>query len=113
MFDAYTLTKKVCPKNVQDFEERSTKRKRFRNVLVGYVKYGRPNNVEDLQKQGFYRFLRKTYILHPTALAIVLYATGGLPFVVWGMVTIIFFSFLFLFIVHMISLSLLLLFVRI
>ncbi|XP_023525371.1 palmitoyl-monogalactosyldiacylglycerol delta-7 desaturase, chloroplastic-like [Cucurbita pepo subsp. pepo] len=85
MFDAYTLTKKVCPKNVQDFEERSTKRKRFRNVLVGYVKYGRPNNVEDLQKQGFYRFLRKTYILHPTALAIVLYATGGLPFVVWGM----------------------------
>ncbi|XP_022153482.1 palmitoyl-monogalactosyldiacylglycerol delta-7 desaturase, chloroplastic-like isoform X2 [Momordica charantia] len=48
-------------------------------------KYGRPNNAEDLQKQAFYRFLRRTYILHHVGLAVVLYAVGGLPFLVWGM----------------------------
>ena len=88
IFDSYGLTKKVSPKHVKNFEERNRNRKRkiFRNIFVGYLKYGRPNNVEDLQKQAFYRFLRRTYILHHVGLAVVLYAVGGLPFLVWGMV---------------------------
>ncbi|XP_024979129.1 palmitoyl-monogalactosyldiacylglycerol delta-7 desaturase, chloroplastic-like [Cynara cardunculus var. scolymus] len=43
-----------------------------------------PNNVRDLEKQPFYRFLRTTYFLHPLGLGFVLYAIGGFPFVVWG-----------------------------
>ncbi|KAI3525146.1 hypothetical protein L2E82_02428 [Cichorium intybus] len=46
---------------------------------------GEPNNVADLEKQPFYRFIRSTYVLHPVALALVLYALGGFPFIVWGM----------------------------
>ena len=48
---------------------------------------GGPNNVGDLQKQPFYRFLKKTYIIHPIALGALLYGLGGLPFLVWGMVS--------------------------
>ncbi|KAI8006354.1 Triosephosphate isomerase, cytosolic [Camellia lanceoleosa] len=44
-----------------------------------------PNNVGDLEKQPFYRFLQRTYVVHPIALAVLLYAMGGLPFIVWGM----------------------------
>ncbi|CAF2127757.1 hypothetical protein IGI04_011939 [Brassica rapa subsp. trilocularis] len=46
---------------------------------------GERNNVGDLEKQPFYQFLRSTYIWHPLALAVALYALGGFPFVVWGM----------------------------
>uniref|UniRef100_A0A1J3JVX9 Palmitoyl-monogalactosyldiacylglycerol delta-7 desaturase, chloroplastic n=1 Tax=Noccaea caerulescens TaxID=107243 RepID=A0A1J3JVX9_NOCCA len=46
---------------------------------------GEPNNVGDLEKQPFYQFLRNTYIWHPVALAVALYAMGGFPFIVWGM----------------------------
>ncbi|XP_023526548.1 palmitoyl-monogalactosyldiacylglycerol delta-7 desaturase, chloroplastic-like [Cucurbita pepo subsp. pepo] len=46
---------------------------------------GEPNNVGDLQKQPFYRFIQNTYLLHPIALAALLYAIGGFPFIVWGM----------------------------
>lgn len=46
---------------------------------------GEPNNVGDLQKQPFYRFIQSTYLLHPIALGALLYAMGGFPFVVWGM----------------------------
>ncbi|KAL7599807.1 palmitoyl-monogalactosyldiacylglycerol delta-7 desaturase, chloroplastic [Lactuca sativa] len=46
---------------------------------------GEPNNVGDLEKQPFYRFLRRTYVAHPVTLALVLYALGGFPFIVWGM----------------------------
>ncbi|PKI48492.1 hypothetical protein CRG98_031114 [Punica granatum] len=46
---------------------------------------GGPNNVVDLQKQPFYRFVQSTYIAHPIALAALLYALGGFPFLVWGM----------------------------
>lgn len=46
---------------------------------------GEANNVADLVKQPFYRFLQKTYIFHPIALGILLYALGGFPFLVWGM----------------------------
>ncbi|KAI3774998.1 hypothetical protein L1987_49566 [Smallanthus sonchifolius] len=46
---------------------------------------GEQNNVRDLEKQPFYRFIRTTYVVHPIALALLLYAVGGLPFIVWGM----------------------------
>ncbi|XP_052180766.1 palmitoyl-monogalactosyldiacylglycerol delta-7 desaturase, chloroplastic-like [Diospyros lotus] len=46
---------------------------------------GKPNNVGDLEKQPFYRFIQSTYILYPIALAFLLYAVGGFPFIVWGM----------------------------
>ncbi|XP_059457809.1 palmitoyl-monogalactosyldiacylglycerol delta-7 desaturase, chloroplastic-like [Corylus avellana] len=46
---------------------------------------GEANNVADLQKQPFYRFLQRTYAFHPIALGVLLYALGGIPFLVWGM----------------------------
>ena len=48
---------------------------------------GGPNNVGDLQKQPFYRFLEKTYVIHPIALSALLYGLGEFPFLVWGMVS--------------------------
>lgn len=42
-------------------------------------------NVQDLERQPFYRFLRQTYVVHPIALALLLYAAGGFPYLVWGM----------------------------
>ncbi|KAJ7951905.1 putative Delta 9 desaturase [Quillaja saponaria] len=46
---------------------------------------GGQDNVGDLEKQSFYRFLQNTYIAHPIALGALLYAVGGFPFLVWGM----------------------------
>ncbi|XP_078432406.1 fatty acid desaturase 5 [Wolffia australiana] len=46
---------------------------------------GERDNVGDLEKQRFYRFLPQTYILHPAALALLLYKFGGFPYLVWGM----------------------------
>ncbi|KAM1060612.1 hypothetical protein ACFX13_025792 [Malus domestica] len=46
---------------------------------------GGSNNAGDLEKQPFYQLLHKTYIAHPIALGLVLYAMGGFPFLVWGM----------------------------
>ncbi|KAK6285103.1 hypothetical protein POUND7_004055 [Theobroma cacao] len=48
-------------------------------------KCGEPTNVGDLRQQPFYKFLEGTYILHPIALGVLLYALGGFPFIVWGM----------------------------
>uniref|UniRef100_A0A7S1TEW7 Fatty acid desaturase domain-containing protein n=1 Tax=Compsopogon caeruleus TaxID=31354 RepID=A0A7S1TEW7_9RHOD len=42
------------------------------------------SNVPDLWRQPFYRFLRSTYPIHPTILAVALYLMGGLPFLIWG-----------------------------
>ncbi|XP_022980469.1 palmitoyl-monogalactosyldiacylglycerol delta-7 desaturase, chloroplastic-like [Cucurbita maxima] len=42
-------------------------------------------NATDLEKQTFYRFLHKTYMLHPIAVAVILYSIGGTPFFIWGM----------------------------
>jgi stearoyl-CoA desaturase (delta-9 desaturase) len=47
---------------------------------------GGQNNVGDLEKQPFYKFMQNTYFLHPIALGVLLYAVGGFPFLVWGMV---------------------------
>ena len=44
------------------------------------------DNACDLEKQTFYRFIRQTYILHPIALALVLYSIGGFPYFIWGTV---------------------------
>ncbi|XVE52222.1 hypothetical protein DITRI_Ditri02bG0105700 [Diplodiscus trichospermus] len=49
-------------------------------------KRGEQTNVGDLEKQPFYKFLESTYLLHPIALGALLYALGGFPFLVWGMV---------------------------
>ncbi|KAG6590286.1 Palmitoyl-monogalactosyldiacylglycerol delta-7 desaturase, chloroplastic, partial [Cucurbita argyrosperma subsp. sororia] len=43
------------------------------------------DNVGDLENQSFYKFIHKTYLLHPIGLAILLYVVGGMPFLVWGM----------------------------
>ncbi|XP_061982868.1 palmitoyl-monogalactosyldiacylglycerol delta-7 desaturase, chloroplastic-like [Populus nigra] len=48
-------------------------------------KCGGQNNVGDLEKQPFYKFMQNTYFLHPIALGVLLYAVGGFPFLVWGM----------------------------
>nr|GMD84126.1 palmitoyl-monogalactosyldiacylglycerol delta-7 desaturase, chloroplastic-like [Ipomoea batatas] len=42
-------------------------------------------NVGDLESQFFYKFIQRTYIIHPILLAAMLYAIGGSPYVVWGM----------------------------
>ncbi|KAG8379823.1 hypothetical protein BUALT_Bualt07G0129500 [Buddleja alternifolia] len=48
-------------------------------------KCGKPNNVGDLRKQPYYKFLQNTYLIHPIVLGAVLYAVGGFPYIVWGM----------------------------
>ncbi|XP_010545762.1 PREDICTED: delta-9 desaturase-like 2 protein [Tarenaya hassleriana] len=45
---------------------------------------GLHNNVADLVKQPFYRFLERTWIWNNVALALLLYLWGGLPFFIWG-----------------------------
>lgn len=80
LLDSYTLTKRVCPNYFSDFQ------KTERNIFMVFLKHGNPNNVADLEKQAFYRFMKKTYLLHHFALAILLYVVGGVPYVIWGMV---------------------------
>nr|AAM12238.1 desaturase delta 9 [Picea glauca] len=50
-----------------------------------FDRVGTRNNVSDLEMQPFYRFIRDTYIIHPIAMGLLLYALGGPPFVIWGM----------------------------
>ncbi|CAB4308780.1 unnamed protein product [Prunus armeniaca] len=49
-----------------------------------FGRYGGLKNVEDMKKQPFYVFLHHTFMLHSFILAGILYAVGGLPFLVWG-----------------------------
>ncbi|KAG6575958.1 Palmitoyl-monogalactosyldiacylglycerol delta-7 desaturase, chloroplastic, partial [Cucurbita argyrosperma subsp. sororia] len=49
------------------------------------IQYANPDNVTDLEKQWFYRFMHRTYWLHPLALSVLLFAIGGVPYVIWGM----------------------------
>lgn len=53
---------------------------------------GARNNVGDMENDPFYKFIQKTYLIHPMMMAVALYAVGGFPYIVWGMV--IFFSML-------------------
>lgn len=79
-FDSNSYAKKVCSdKSLNDFEEIGE------NNFLCVRKYGRANNVGDLEKQTFYRFIHKTYLLHPIILAILLFHVGGIPFLIWGM----------------------------
>ncbi|RXH83908.1 hypothetical protein DVH24_013153 [Malus domestica] len=52
--------------------------------------YGGVKNVQDLKRQAFYRFLHHTYVIHSVVLpGSLLYAFGGLPFLVWGLVRLL------------------------
>ncbi|CAA2946555.1 palmitoyl-monogalactosyldiacylglycerol delta-7 desaturase, chloroplastic [Olea europaea subsp. europaea] len=46
---------------------------------------GEPDNVGDLEKQPFYKFIQSTYIIHLVAPGALLYSLGGLPYFVWGL----------------------------
>jgi stearoyl-CoA desaturase (delta-9 desaturase) len=46
---------------------------------------GKRTNVADMENDPFYKFIQKTYPLHPLAAAVALFAWGGLPYLVWGM----------------------------
>ncbi|WZZ86513.1 hypothetical protein YC2023_115092 [Brassica napus] len=46
---------------------------------------GGEENVNDLVRQPFYRFLQRTLYLHLIAFGFLLYIWGGMPFLVWGM----------------------------
>eukprot|EP00243_Klebsormidium_subtile_P003004 TRINITY_DN16136_c0_g1_i1.p1 TRINITY_DN16136_c0_g1~~TRINITY_DN16136_c0_g1_i1.p1 ORF type:complete len:401 (+),score=72.44 TRINITY_DN16136_c0_g1_i1:220-1422(+) len=46
---------------------------------------GKRTNVADMENDAFYKFIQKTYPLHPLAAAVALFALGGLPYLVWGM----------------------------
>ncbi|KAI3857473.1 hypothetical protein MKX03_015396 [Papaver bracteatum] len=48
-------------------------------------KCGKSNNVMDLKQQAYYRFLRRTHVLHLLGLAFLLYVVGGLSHLIWGM----------------------------
>ncbi|XP_022153478.1 palmitoyl-monogalactosyldiacylglycerol delta-7 desaturase, chloroplastic-like [Momordica charantia] len=78
IFDSNALANKVCSKYLSNFEERD------RSMSVMNRKHERLSNVADLKKQTFYMFIQKTYILHPIALSVVLYAIGGISFLIWG-----------------------------
>ncbi|XP_022955962.1 palmitoyl-monogalactosyldiacylglycerol delta-7 desaturase, chloroplastic-like [Cucurbita moschata] len=59
--------------------------KRNQSVSEMIPRHRKWENVTDLEKQTFYRFLHKTYLLHPITLAAILYSIGGAPFFIWGM----------------------------
>lgn len=40
-----------------------------------------------MEKDAFYQFTQKTYPIHPIAMAVALYAVGGIPHLIWGMVS--------------------------
>ncbi|KAJ0938388.1 putative fatty acid desaturase domain, acyl-CoA desaturase [Helianthus annuus] len=52
----------------------------------GYIleKYQERKNVEDLKSQAFYRFIHRTYLLHPFALISLVYFFGGFTYLVWA-----------------------------
>ncbi|KAK9137905.1 hypothetical protein Sjap_008499 [Stephania japonica] len=55
---------------------------------ISYVKHKRQDlriNVRDLEKQFFYRFLRRTYFIHLFLHGVVLFWWRGFPMLVWGL----------------------------
>lgn len=54
--------------------------------LSGAPQVGVRSNISDMQNDPFYNFIEDTYIWHIAAMAAVLYAAGGFPFIVWGLV---------------------------
>lgn len=55
-----------------------------------YLQVGARSNVGDMEKEPFYQFIQKTYPIHPIMMAVALYAIGGFPYIVWGMVSDLF-----------------------
>ncbi|CAO2829213.1 unnamed protein product [Amaranthus hypochondriacus] len=51
----------------------------------GLPQCGETVNVQDLENQPFYRFIRSTYILHGILFGLLLYAFGGFSYLVWGL----------------------------
>ncbi|KAD6118740.1 hypothetical protein R6Q59_024928 [Mikania micrantha] len=51
----------------------------------GYIleKYQERNNVEDLKSQAFYRFIKRTYLIHLITFATLVYLFGGFTYLVW------------------------------
>ena len=49
---------------------------------------GGEENVNDLVREPFYRFLQRTLPLHLIAYGFLLYSCGGMPYLVWGIVSI-------------------------
>ncbi|KAI7754705.1 hypothetical protein M8C21_009465, partial [Ambrosia artemisiifolia] len=50
-----------------------------------FEKYRERKNVEDLKRQWFYMFIKKTYMCHILGCGALLYAWGGFSYIVWGM----------------------------
>lgn len=48
-------------------------------------KCGGYENVSDLLRQPFYRFLQRSFGLHQIAFGLLLYFCGGMPFLAWGL----------------------------
>lgn len=46
---------------------------------------GRRGNIGDMSNDPFYLFIEKTYPLHIAGMAALLFALGGVPYLVWGM----------------------------
>ncbi|KAI3935284.1 hypothetical protein MKX01_026235 [Papaver californicum] len=57
----------------------------FAYIGLHCAQCGKSDNVMDLKKQAYYRFLQRTHLLHHVGLALVLYVLGGLPHLIWGM----------------------------
>ena len=49
---------------------------------------GARSNIADMAKDPFYLWIEKTYVWHIAGAVALLFAIGGWPYVVWGMVRI-------------------------
>ncbi|BBN05142.1 stearoyl-CoA desaturase (Delta-9 desaturase) [Marchantia polymorpha subsp. ruderalis] len=49
------------------------------------ARVGARANIADMEKDPFYKWIQKTYIIHPIMMAVALFALGGVPYVIWGM----------------------------
>ncbi|CAN0928116.1 Palmitoyl-monogalactosyldiacylglycerol delta-7 desaturase, chloroplastic [Linum grandiflorum] len=79
----------ICFSYHRNLAHQSFKVPKWLEYLCAYcgahaLQCGNRHNVGDLKNQAFYRWIRRTYVFHPLALAILLYAIGGFPYIVWG-----------------------------
>lgn len=57
------------------------------NDICPIYQVGARANIADMEKDPFYKWIQKTYIIHPIMMAVALFALGGVPYVIWGMVS--------------------------
>jgi hypothetical protein len=81
----YSLHKGVSSRDRMVLEKLSSEVNTNKIAVFKFHQLGR-TNVGDMEKDDFYQFLHKTYIIHPVLLSLALYALGGAPYLVWGMV---------------------------